>query len=99
MCQVARDGLDEAGEDQAAAVSADYDDVGYSADEVEQYIWNALAGWNDVATVLDPAWLATESIDQANEHIDGLVDIIESPDGAVAAANIIYFRACVMKAK
>ena len=99
MCQVARDGLDEAGEDQAAAASADYDAVGYSAEEVERYIWNGLAEWDGVATVLDPASLASESIDQANEHIDGIVDIIESPDGAVAAANIIYFRTCVMKTK
>lgn len=98
MCEAARDGLDQAGDEQAATVRQNYDSVGHSVEDVAQYIQDGLAGWDGVAAVIDVEGLASASIEQVNEHLRGAMDVIESPDGTVRAANIIYFRTCIAKA-
>ena len=60
-------------------------------------MWRELVDFSGVSDVLDVAGLANESIKLANEYVEGINSIIESPDETIAAANVIYFRSCVIR--
>lgn len=96
MCQAAREGLDDAAEAQAESMTPMYDSFGMEHSDVELYITDAIAGWQGAYEVLDSAGLTTASIDLHNSYVEGVMDVIESPDGSFAAANLIYFRTCVV---
>ncbi|WP_223622004.1 hypothetical protein [Microbacterium sp. EST19A] len=96
MCQAARQGLDGAAEAQAESMTPVYDSFGMEHSDVELYIADAIAGWQGAYEVLDYAGLTTASIDLHNSYVEGVLDVIESPDGSFAAANLIYFRTCVV---
>lgn len=97
MCQAARSGLDDAADTQAAAATPNYDAFGLEQDDVEGYIITEIDPWPGAYDVLDYSWLASQSIDLHNDYVDGVMDVIESPDGTLAAANLIYFRSCVVR--
>lgn len=97
MCQAARAGLDDSAEAQAAEATPNYDAFGLNRDDVEGYITTDIDPWPGAYDVLDYAWLASQSIDLHNEYVDGVMNVIESPDGTLAAANLIYFRSCVFR--
>lgn len=96
MCQAAREGLDSGAEAQAQSMTPTYDTFGMTGSDVELYLADATRAWQGAYEVLDYAGLATASIDLHNSHVDGVMDVIESPDGSFAAANLIYFRTCVV---
>ncbi|WP_400994905.1 hypothetical protein [Agromyces sp. GXQ0307] len=97
MCTVARDGLDLMGELQARSEPAAYDDVGTDTSDVTAYLDAAVATVPGAFDVLDTLALANDSIELANDYVDGLVDVIDSPSTGVATANLIYFRSCVVR--
>ncbi|RXZ48344.1 hypothetical protein [Agromyces binzhouensis] len=97
MCTVAREGLDGLGEIQARSEPAAYEYVGTDSTEVAAYLDAAVASVPGAFDVLDTLGLANESIDLANDYLDGLVDVIDSPSTSVATANLIYFRSCVAR--
>lgn len=97
MCTVAREGLDQFGEAQARSEPATYGYVGSDTADVAAYLDRAVVGVQGAFDVLDTWSLADASIELANDYIDGLVDVIDSPSTSVATANLIYFRNCVAR--
>ncbi|TFD67724.1 hypothetical protein [Cryobacterium ruanii] len=97
MCQAARSGLDDAAEGQAAEATPAYDAFGMNRDDVTGYIIKDIDPWPEAYDVLDYEWLASQSIQLHNGYVDGVMDVIESPDGSLSAANLIYFRSCVVR--
>lgn len=96
MCQAARKGLDGAAEAQAESMTPTYDAFGMASSDVELYMTDVLNEWEGAYEVLDYAGLTTASIDRHNDYVNGVMDVIESPDRSFAAANLIYFRSCVV---
>ncbi|PKI92772.1 hypothetical protein CW368_00170 [Actinomycetales bacterium SN12] len=97
MCQAARRGLDAAGESQAEQATPDYVEVGVETYQVQYYLEVNLTAFSEVSEALDITGVAEDSILEANAYIKGINDIIESPDGGIAAANVVYFRNCVLR--
>ncbi len=104
MCSATRTALDDLGEAQATQQQAVYDAFPYSGAGVQDFMTQELSMWQGVTEVLDVVELVEQTIEQHdryigefNEQVDGITDIIESPTGSLANANIVYFRVCVAK--
>ncbi|MFG6401528.1 hypothetical protein [Microbacterium sp. P04] len=98
MCTSARDGLDAAAEAQAQNASPSYEVTLDSVEDIEQYVRSGLSlEFTGVDAAVDLVELADETFGLHNDYVDGIVAVAESPSGAMAAANIVYFRACVAR--
>ena len=104
MCSATRSALDDLGEAQATQQQAVYDFFPYSGAGVQNFMTQELSIWDGVDEVIDVVQLAEQTVEQHdkyvsefNQQMDGLTDVIESPSGTLANANIVYFRVCVAR--
>lgn len=96
-CQAARDGLDAVGEEQAQAMTPNYEPMTLSRDAVERFIERELNLWQGALDYIDAAALVSTTIETHNDRIDGIFEVLESPTGSLRTANIIWFRHCVLR--
>lgn len=101
-CQGARQGLDAASAAVADQAGLTYD-ASLPTDEtgMEAFLRGVLEQEWDAASLqatIDLLGLASRSVARANEWVNGMNDVIESPNGTLLQANIFYFRACVARA-
>jgi|GEM_PF-6966439 len=97
MCKAARDALDELGQAQAEDAIETYEYIGEYQSDVEDYIDRAIENWRGAQDVINVVGLASASVRTHNARVDAIVDVIESPTDTIAAANVIYFRSCVLR--
>jgi hypothetical protein len=97
-CALARENIDAAtaefADDQSSEVHSEFLDSILLKFEMQAELSNS---WVTPEQFVDIAQIADGIVDKAEGYADAYLDVLESPNGGVAIANLAYLRICVLR--